>query len=280
MLTRVKQAISSYIYSFFELQFIITIMSLPILIAWGMPISIMGPLANFVFTPLLIIFLWCCCCTTILALANISIPIFYQITNCLADVWIYLLSFSHPSWLIAIPSSMIKISLVFCLIIVGMYWYIKPSSKQASMVLMGLWCIIIALQPWYTTKPNTLQQVDNLKLWYIKLGNSCYLIDNGALSTRKNLYTHIDFTILPQLIKHTGHATVDTLILCKPCNQICKIAQACVQQLNCSTIMVTPQQDCYKKLQLMFQHSHIKVIPLTTKRKTAKVLKSFSDKQS
>src|SRR5688500_3452145 len=99
-LQRIKTVIFSYVTSFFELQFVISVMSLPLLIIWGIPISIMSPLANFIFTPLLIVFLWCSCLTTVCILARIPCSLFENCLQKITAFWLYLLSFSNPKWLI------------------------------------------------------------------------------------------------------------------------------------------------------------------------------------
>jgi len=268
-LQKINLTIHNYVISFFELQFVISLMSLPLLILWGLPISVMSPLANFIFTPLLIIFLWCSCITTICCLANIPCAILDRAVEGLACLWLHLLSFSRPEWLIGFPSSMLKVSIAVCIFMVLLYTYIKPTAKHCAILLCLIWCSLILIRP-YFTHTDGLKKIGPLPLWVACVHNKTYLIDHGALCNRKNRFTNFDYHVLPELIRHTGHTTIDTVIFCKPSNKIAKVAKQCHEQLSCATIMVTPKAQCFQKVQEQFKDENVTIIPLhSAKRKTA-----------
>jgi len=266
---RIKQTCANYCISFFELQFVISLMSLPILISWGIPISIMSPLANFIFTPLLILFLWCSCLTTVCILTHIPSSFFESILQKITTLWLYLLSFSKPEWLLGFPTKMLTISIIICIFIFLLYTYLKPKALHSMIILCTIWCMLIAIRPYYT-QISGVQKIGELPLWITRIHNKTYLIDHGALCNRKNLFNNLDYTVLPELIRQTGHPTIDTLILCKPSSKIVKVAQQCTTQLNLDTILVTPNANCFKKLQAAFQKTDINVIPLCTKNSSKK----------
>ncbi len=268
-LKRSEKIITNYIFSFLELQFVISLMSLPLLILWGIPISIMSPLANFIFTPLLMLFLWISCLTTICIIAHIPCSFFETILNIMTDFWLYLLSFSNPTWLIGFPIKMIYLSFAIFILIIIWYIFIRPTQKITVVFLAICWFFIIIMQPLFTNKIK-LQQISNLPLWTFHIANKTYLIDNGALCNRKNMYTNLDYTILPKLIYHTGFTTIDTIIFNKPSTQITKIAQQCTQQFNCKNLIVTQKAKCYQKMLEHFKNSNIIVKPLLTSEKLEK----------
>lgn len=131
-------------------------------------------------------------------------------------------------------------------------------------VLCSIWFLLIAMQP-YFTHIDGIQKIGELPLWITRIHNKTYLIDHGALCNRKNLFNNLDYTVLPELIRQTGHPTINTLILCKPSNKIVKVAQQCATQLNIDTILATPNAHCFEKLQAAFKETAITVIPLNTK---------------
>jgi hypothetical protein len=121
---------------------------------------------------------------------------------------------------------------------------------------------------------NNLKKIGDLPLWITRIHHKTYLIDHGALCSKKNLYTNLDYTVIPEIIRHTGHPTIDTIIFCKPSNKMSKVAKQCATQLNCSTIMATPKANCYHQLQTDLKDSHISVIPLQAKRQATINLKN------
>ncbi len=261
----IQETIKNYIFSFFEIQFFITLLSLPLLTLWGIPISIMGPIANFIFTPLLIIFLWFSCVTTICIITHIPSAFFEYILQKLTQFWLYLLTFAKPTWLIGFPICSIWLSCLIAFIIITWYIMIRPTQKISLIFLTICWTILILLQPRFTAKMN-LKKIGNLPLWTINIANKTYLIDNGALCTRKNMFTNLDYTVLPNLIYHTGFTTIDTIIFCKPSTRITKIAKQCAEQFNCKNFIVTPHAQCYNKMKKYFNNTTIKIIPLNNKK--------------
>lgn len=266
-LKRLKEISKNYVLSFLELQFVISLMSLPLLIIWGIPISIMSPLANFIFTPLLILFLWVSCLATICIIMHIPCHIFEITLNKLTDFWIYLLSFSKPTWLIGFPIAMIYLSGIIFIGIVAWYIFIRPTQKTTVIFLTSCWIFMIFVQPFFAHNIK-LQQISDLPLWAFRIANKTYLIDNGALCTRKNMYTNLDYTILPKLIYHTGYTTVDTIIFNKPSTQIIKIAEQCSKQFNCKNFIVTQKGQCYQKMGQYFKNTKITIHPLLKKQKS------------
>lgn len=96
----------------------------------------------------------------------------------------------------------------------------------------------------------------------MQLNDKTFLIDNGALCSKQNFYSWIDYTILPELIKTGGITTIDTLILYKPNKKLTKIVQQFAQQTMLKTILATTKYGCYYDLKEAFKNSSIKIIPI------------------
>lgn len=269
LLQSANNYITHYFLSFFELQFVISLMSLPVLIAWGIPISIMSPLANLIFTPLLILFLWISCLATVWSLASCSTSIFEQLLDAISALWLYFLAYARPEWLIGFPDKMLYLSIMICASIVVLYTYFKPKPFVSVIMLCLIWLAMIALRPCFTPHEQ-LQRVGELPLYVCQIQDTAYLIDYGALCTRKNRHTNFDYTILPQLIKSTGRTTIDTVIFCKPSSKMAKVAQLCHEQLKATTFIVTPSAQCFEHVHEHFKHTSVKVLKLSPKRKASK----------
>lgn len=255
-----QQKICSYIANFIELQLIITLSSLPILICWGLPVSGMFLISNLIFTPLLILFLWlstifACCIILHLPCTWIASSIDY-----VSYFWLWLLSFSKPSWLFGFSMQMLAPSCMILLLIFVFYSRYKPTIQQSLGFLIC--CLTFLCFIRFLLKTPTYKQLPDLPIIVLHAHDKNYLIDCGGLCKKQNFYNHLDYTIIPELIKQTGLTNIDTLILCKPSKRLPKIALQCAKQLNISTIIAPEKFDCLKTLKLACKNGNIKILPL------------------
>lgn len=264
MFKKLKNYITRYLTSFIELQLVITLMSLPVLIHWGLPISYMSPLANLLFTPILIVFLWVSCIFAICAIIHLPCWPLVWLLDQLTDVWLWILSFAHPSWLMGFQYKTIWLAMLICALIVMLYTYIKPSTKMAISFLFTC-CLTMLLARIYINT-DCYKKLDDLAMIAIRANKKTYVIDYGALCKKQNFHMNIDYTIIPELAKQAGITTVDTLILCKSSTRLDRVAMQYAYQANIKTIIVTTKDDCYIKLVEAFKNSDVKILPLLQKK--------------
>lgn len=253
--------LTSWLLSFLELQLVISLLSLPILIYWGLGISLMSILGNLIFSPLLTLFLWTASLFSVCSILHIPNSHFISALNQLTNLWNNLLVLSKPTWLIGFNSKSLWIAIAIALFIVLFYTVYKPKRKHALPIL--ILCVLILLTYQHNQlKQNQLHQIDNLSLYLLQANRKTYLIDNGALCSKHNFYSWIDYTIIPALIKSNGTTAIDTLFLYKPSKKIASVATQFAQQMNIKTIFVTTKQNCYTILKKQIP-THIKVLPIT-----------------
>lgn len=255
--------VSSWLASFLELQLIISLLSLPVLIHWGLGVSCMLPLANIIFTPLLALFLWCSCIFAICTTIHIPCQWLVIILDILAHIWHYLLSFAQPSWLIGFHHQMLWLATMIALFLIFIYTFFYPNKKQSLILLISCCCLILAIK-WMSQK-NCFFKVKNLPLYVLQLNNKTFLIDNGALCSKQNFYSWIDYTILPALIKTGGITTIDTLVLYKPSKKLIPVVKQFAQQAMIKTILVTTKHGSYYELKEALTDSSIKIVPIYKK---------------
>jgi hypothetical protein len=259
--------IIKYLFNFIELQLVITLLSLPILICWGLPISCMFLISNLIFTPLLIIFLWLSTIFACCSLMNIPCSLIIWSIHQITILWMWLLSFSKPTWLLGFSLKMLIPSCVIVTLVFIVYSQYKLTSKQSITFLSSCLCTLLIIRT--CIQYPSQQQIADLPLIALHAYGKNYLIDCGALCKKQNFYNHLDYTIIPELIKKTSMTTIDTLVLCKPSKRLAKVALQCCKQLNISTIIAPQKFDCFKVLQLTYKNSKIRILPLT-KQKTSK----------
>ncbi len=264
MIKKFANIATTRLVSFLELQLVITLMSLPILIAWGLPISYMSLISNLIFTPLLVLFLWCACFFTIFALLNMPCSFFASSLDQLSNLWIWLLSFSKPEWLIGFNINTLWSSIIICFCIIALYHFKKPTTANALIILTTFFCIMLFVR-WCTTS-NTYQKINDLPMIAIRLNNKNYVVDYGALCSKQNFFNTIDYTIIPKLIKQAGITNIDTLVLCKPNKRLAKVTLQFCQQMNVKKIIATTKCDCYKTLCIAYRNSNVQVLPLLKTR--------------
>lgn len=255
----IKKAIN-WLASFLELQLIISLLSLPVLIDWGLAISYMLPLANLIFTPLLALFLWCSCLFTLCVVIHAPSNWLATILDHIAQIWFYFLSFSQPNWLVGFNQKMFWISSSIAIFLIITYTFFYPNKKRSLIILISC-CVFLFATRWLSQK-NCLYKIENLPMYALRLNDKILIIDNGALSSKQNFYSWIDYTILPKLVKTDGITIVDTLILYKPNKKLVKAALQFAQQTMIKTILVTTKHGCYQAMKEAFKDSAINVIPI------------------
>lgn len=256
--------INNWLISFLELQLIISLISLPILIHWGIAISYMVPLANLIFTPLLALFLWCSCIFALCSIIHIPCTWFVTILDYLAYIWHYLLSFAQPEWLIGFSYQMIWLAIIIALCLLFFYTFFYP-SKYISLCILTT-CFLFLFTTRWISQTNGVYKINNLKMYAMRINNKVYLIDYGSLCSKQNFYSWIDYTILPELIKTAGITQIDILILYKPNKKLPQIAQQFAQQTSVKTILVTTKFNCYDEVKKILEQSSVKVLPIYYKR--------------
>src|SRR3989339_1295099 len=123
------QSLKANFLFFIELQLLISIVVLPVLIAWGLPVSIMSILGNLIFTQLLTAFIFVS--TLLFTTDLLGIPNYFiaQALELITNIWHYILSFGSAHWLVGFPEWIFFISLL-CAIAACSLYYFKTYSQN------------------------------------------------------------------------------------------------------------------------------------------------------
>lgn len=257
--------ITNWLSSFLELQLIISLLSLPALIHWGIAISCMLPIANMIFSPLLALFLWCSCLLALCSIVGIPCSWLTTILDWLAIFWHYLLSFAQPSWLIGFQHHMLFIAIPVGAITIFVYTFFYPTKKMSLLFLICCTGILFSMR-WITLRKNCFYRVKDLEMHVFSINNKTFLLDSGALCSKQNFYSWIDYTIIPELIKTGGITTIDTLFLYKPSKNLVKVVQQFCQQTLVKHVLVTTKNQCYHDMKIALKDSGITVSPIKPRK--------------
>lgn len=211
--------IKRWLINFIDLQLFLTCVSLPILIGWGIPISLFSLLGNLIFMPFLAIFLLVASLIFFCELLFIPQGPLIYILEKVGQCWLFLMQFGQRGWLFCCPllPLYVLIPLFFAPFLIIYSRHISDQTTRIGfflLIITGLYC---TSQLWHYKQQNSFVINSGRGKWQgLCVDNKIVLIDAGATSTIKSPHSVIDYTLIPSLIKATGSLTIDHLIITKP----------------------------------------------------------------
>lgn len=208
----------SYILNYIELQFFIMFCSWPIIAAWGLPLAPAGLLGNFLFGPMLTLFLFL---SSLLFIAELfSLP-HYPLRVLLeysADFWTAILELANRSWLYKIAHPPLTVALVLPFLACFIMCF-----KPLYSAFMRISCFVFLFMstgyfiPYLISLQNIVVQIPFGKeeITLMRLSNQTALIDQGSFSKSISSPKNIDFQLVPFLLKQ-GIMKLDHVILTRP----------------------------------------------------------------
>lgn len=223
---------------FVQLQLFLSLATLPILVSWGLPLSAMSPVGNFVFSPFLSIFLLCA--SLIFFAELLYIPNNWLIF-CLEKItnwWIYCLSFGSKSWLIGFykPSVWILCLFSFCAFLIVQHKKSIHLRISLTALLMLLTVTIVYLKH---TQPRThgfTIACARKEITVATKNRKVTLYDNGAFSKKLSSRSWVQFTLLPELIKKAGITTIEKVVVENPNSLTFEALSVLCEHANVKTI--------------------------------------------
>lgn len=239
--TSMKQSAHHRIYQWFirfaQLQLFITIASLPILIAWGLPISLMSPIANLIFSPILTIFLLIA--SLIFFFEIFYIPNYYLIVllDKLTGCWLYLIQQGSPRWLLHIPCPPSLFLLLPLLAAYAVIYFVKKNLLlrvfYLAAILIATVLLFAALNRQQTFSMPVKATRGSVTLLY--KDKKTIIVDKGALSGTASVESWIDYTLFPAMTKQLGSTHIHKLIM----RNLNKTAVKAIEHLSKTTTIDT-----------------------------------------
>lgn len=196
-----------------EFQLLMMLISWPILLYWGLPLSIMAPISNIIFMPFLSLFILISSFIFFTELFSIPNNFLIKTLDILSNIWFFFLKQSTKFWLLPVqyPGLFYLILLIlFTLIII----YIKKLRSSLLKILIILIFILFCFIIFKYLNLGPFQKdilIINKSVLFIKKENQNIVIDNlGALN--KNISS---FVLTSNFIK-SGAYKIDYLIILKP----------------------------------------------------------------
>ena len=220
--TRIASIVSSirlHFFSFLVLQLFLILISLPILLAWGLPFSIMSPVGNLVFAPFLTVFLFIASLLFFTELAAIPNEWLVWLLDYITGAWQWCMNWGTGAWLYALPEPAWWIC---CAMPVGTcaimsYRFFRSDGARASVLLMALALCCLVLHGMQPRRPTITQIACNdLPVTIINTGNKTIVVDTGALGRTASTGSWCRYSLLSEVMKRTGRTTIDCLVSLQP----------------------------------------------------------------
>lgn len=211
-----RRRVTDFLMPFLYTQSIVTLVSLPILVAWGIPVSVMSPVGNLVFVPFLSATLFLCSCLFAAFLGGFEPSILTFAIKKMVTAWLWCLGLGSPSWMIGFSfPGIIGLS---CLSLFS-WWVIRSYVIRrylrreilAPLVLVG-YSLLLFTFTLFTKRDLpallTIPETDNKLVLITDLKGTTTLTDNGFFETIRDPQKFIAYTLRPYLIKKYGITSI------------------------------------------------------------------------
>jgi hypothetical protein len=263
-MNKFKTTAQLWFYNFMHVQLFLSLISLPLLVAWGLPFSLMTVGGNLLFTPVLTLFLLVCAGIFFCELFHIPNKWLIYVLEKISALWMRTLEYGSTSWLYGIDQWGLLIcifsSFTACIILHHKQWGKERKSWIFFSLLLILPFLYQKIRSFFPQKFLITCIKKNALITSQK--GTLSLIDYGALGEKKSASTWIQYTLLPQALKKGGSITFD-LISC-PYAQLTTL-EALLALCNHAPIkkiiLTHPRRQsnhykhCYKELEL-FARTH------------------------
>lgn len=230
----------AYLVRALYIQLFMTIISFPILVWWGIPISTYSLISTTLFTPFLLLFLLL---ASLLFFSNLlsipSQPIAWGL-EVVSSVWTSLITWHSGPLLIGFckPPVIILILLLIATLFVACKRSILINQKTLylsiflSLTLIGCKTIFTPRNGSFFIPCHTgTVEIINYKKTII-------LIDSGIIGARPSASSWISYEFVSELIKATGRTSLDHVILCRINQRTCQAILALLEKISIKNLYV------------------------------------------
>jgi hypothetical protein len=222
-----------YLLAAIKIQVFITLVALPTLVCWGLPISKLTIIGNILFAPILTIFLLLSSIIFFSELMYLPNDYAIYLLEKLTHFWLNIAPNNPKNYFLAFPQVTWFIFVLGLIAVILTFLYLKTSkTKQAIVLCLILFssCIIAKLPFWITTDHLTVCYRTQKMNLYCHSGEVT-VHDYGTLNYYCGVESWIQFTLMPTLIKNFGTLKIKKLVIHRPVKSTAKNVEFLQQQL-------------------------------------------------
>lgn len=230
----------SYITNFLQLQLFLTLFSWPILLLWGLPISIASPLGNLIFSPFIMLFLLISCLIFFTEIFYIPNGLLIVALDYISYCWIWLASWAQRSWLINCAQPPLVIAFAITLSALAVIHYKKLVHSNRRILLFF---IILGLTFFYLKQiAIPKEQISNItcfekEITLISANKKHVFIDPGYLGRRISAPSWVSYNLVPTLVK-SGISQLDHVIILKPSAMTFRALNALCHKIDINNLYI------------------------------------------
>jgi hypothetical protein len=216
-------------------------MSLPIIINWGLPISLLSPVGNILFTPFVTIFLLLASLIFFCELFFIPNGLFIHALEYLYLCWLSIMKWVPFDPLVGFPKP--NVLLLFAIPFTTIFLLTIPFMRNIYRNIVGMivlfilfyFCVYCAHHP---NKMISTIDCNRGKVTILYDHGTLALIDPGVIGQTKSAYSWLTYTLLPYITSTTGKTTIDYLILLQPTKTILTALCDLLPEAQIGTIII------------------------------------------
>lgn len=197
-----------------QAQLVLSLASLPILVHWGLPISMMTLVGNVIFTPFLMAFIFLSSLLFFTELCNIPNTLLAWCLNQVTDWWSYFLSFGKSEWLCSFvhPGNVFLAlmgMIIIALLVVGTRLQIGLRLALLTGALVAAVSSMVVYEHYWHIKMRVQHKKFAVQV-HKKYGLT--LFDNGYFASKKSPDKAVYFELRSYLIKTYGTLKIDRVV--------------------------------------------------------------------
>ncbi|MFH1253899.1 MAG: hypothetical protein V1646_00515, partial [bacterium] len=205
----ILKSMQRYLTNFVQSQVIVTLVSIPILVGWGLQISMMTFIGNLIFAPILTIFLILSSIVFFTELLGIPNLFIIKALEFVTIFWDIILSLGKKEWLFGFckPSTFFLFLIPTAAFLILLFIKTK-SSKVKFLSLLGFCCLSIfclsIIPIFFHNQPQSSTFYDGKLTINFDSNKNITLIDNGFFNTKASPEKTIHYELKQYLIKTMG----------------------------------------------------------------------------
>lgn len=232
-----KIRFKNHIESFLQTQLLLTVLSIPILVGSGLPLSIMTIVGNFVFAQVLVIFLVISSLVFFTQLLHIPNSWIILVLEKLTTTWDHVLNLGNQDWLLgfAQPSFWFLLSMPVVTFFVLQNSLVIGAWRRIVALLLICFTCMLGLQfcsRVITAPPKEICLQNKLDIKRNDDG-SLTITDHGFFNTRKTADRFVNFEFRQYMIKTFGDVVIAEYVVANPGHRSFQAAAAI-----CSTFKI------------------------------------------
>lgn len=206
------------VISFIHLQLFITLISMPILLAWGMPISLLTFAGNFLFSPILTAFLLLSSLIFFCEILCIPNSFLVWALEHLTHWWLWLMKWAGHGSLVAFALPSLPLLIFIPLAALAILHHKKLTTPGISIACYsGLIAVLVCYLLVIPSKPIIdAIECNNGSIHIIHHNNERIIVDPGYIGRRLSAPSWCEYTLMPLLAKKYGATTIDHMIILQP----------------------------------------------------------------